>query len=65
MKAQVGDWLVIQPRYVDAHGRRGLILDVPDDAGGPPYLVRWTDTDREALVFPGPDARVEEKAGRA
>nr|SBO96077.1 hypothetical protein BN4615_P5593 [Nonomuraea gerenzanensis] len=26
--------------------------------GSPPYLVRWLDTGRESLVFPGRDARV-------
>ncbi len=37
--------------------RRAAIVGVGPD-GGPPYTVRWTDTDHEALVFPGPDAVV-------
>jgi Domain of unknown function (DUF1918) len=64
MIAAEGDWLVVQPRHVGDHGRRGLVLDVRGPSGGPPYLVRWTDTDHEALVFPGPDAGIE-KSGSA
>jgi hypothetical protein len=27
--------------------------------GAPPYVVRWSDSGRESLVFPGPDAYVQ------
>ena len=33
------------------------IVEVARTDGAPPYRVRW-DADHEALVFPGPDARV-------
>lgn len=59
MNAERGDWLVVEPPHVGEHGRRGLIVDVRDPAGAPPYLVRWVDTDHETLVFPGPTSRVE------
>jgi hypothetical protein len=65
MNADKGDWLVVQAAQVSQHGRRGLILDVRGTAGAPPYLVRWTDTDHEALVYPGPDARVEKASTAA
>jgi hypothetical protein len=57
MIASVGDWIVIRPEQVGGRVREGLVLDTHPD-GAPPWRVRWTDTDRETLVFPGPDAHV-------
>lgn len=68
MKARAGDWLIVNEPTVDGHRRVGKILAVAHKDGTPPYRVRWTDTDHEALVFPGPDAHVqareEHDAGR-
>ncbi len=36
----------------------GLITEVHSADGTPPFVVRWLDTGREAMVFPGPDAIV-------
>ena len=58
MHAEVGDWLVVQSRDANRHARHAAILEVHSKDGTPPYLVRWMDDGREALVFPGPDARV-------
>jgi hypothetical protein len=58
MRAQPGDWLIIERGDVDHHARRGKIEEVRAPDGSPPYLVRWTDTDRTVLMFPGPDAHV-------
>ncbi len=58
MKAKVGDWLVIKGTTVDRPDQRGLITEVHSSDGGPPYVVRWLDTDHLATVFPGPDAVV-------
>lgn len=57
MHASEGDWLVVKSASDSRPERRGLIRSVQTD-GRPPYVVRWTDTDHEALVFPGPDAVV-------
>jgi hypothetical protein len=57
--ATPGDRLVIRSLHVDGHVRDGEILEVRHDDGTPPYVVRWSDTGHEALVFPGPDAFVE------
>ncbi len=46
-------------------GRDAEILDVTHPDGSPPYRVRWSDTGREALVFPGPDAHIEHVAREA
>ncbi|QUQ64070.1 DUF1918 domain-containing protein [Kutzneria sp. CA-103260] len=59
MHANTGDWLVIKSATLDRPPRRGLITEVHGFDGTPPYVVRWTDNDREAIVFPGPDAHIE------
>ena len=55
MHAEVGDWLVVNSHAEGRPIRRAAIIAVGPD-GEPPYTVRWTDTDHEGLVFPGPDA---------
>jgi hypothetical protein len=42
----------------------GEIVEVKGQAGGPPYLVRFDDG-HTRLVFPGPDAVIEARKGRA
>jgi hypothetical protein len=59
MFARSGDRLVIRSVHVGGPVRDGEILEVRHDDGSPPYLVRWSDTGHEALVFPGPDATVQ------
>ena len=57
LRASVGDRLVVR----SLHGpvRDGEILEVRHADGTPPYLVRWEDSGRQALVYPGPDALVQ------
>lgn len=59
MYATRGDRLVIHGHYVGEPDRDAEILEVRHEDGSPPYLVCWSDSGREALVFPGPDAYVE------
>ena len=59
MRAQPGDFLPVEGPTEHSHSRRGEILAVHGDDGGPPFMVRWEDSGHEALVFPGPDAHVE------
>lgn len=61
MKAKVGDRLVIEGHRVGEVKRTALILEVRGDNGEPPYKVRWSDDDHEALVFPGSDAHIEHR----
>ena len=63
MEAQVGDRLVILSRHLDEHLRSGEIVEVHGAHGAPPYVVRWADEERTALVFPCPDAHVEPAKG--
>lgn len=58
MKAKAGDWLVIKSAAIGRRDLRGLITEVHSPDGGPPYEVRWLDTDERATVYPGPDALV-------
>lgn len=58
MHAKVGDWLTVDRANVGQDPLRGLITEIRSDDGTPPYVVRWTDGDHTALVFPGPDAHV-------
>jgi hypothetical protein len=59
MKANVGDRLILEGTHVGEPRRVGVITGVRHHDGAPPYTVRWLDSGHEALVFPGPDARVE------
>ncbi|MEV4624230.1 DUF1918 domain-containing protein [Asanoa sp. NPDC049573] len=54
MKAKVGGRLILD------HRRHGVVIALKHDDGSPPYVVRWLDNRREALVFPGADSRIEE-----
>jgi hypothetical protein len=56
--ATAGDRLIMHSTHVDGPVRDGKILEVHGRNGEPPYVVRWSDTGHESLVFPGPDASV-------
>ena len=58
MKASVGDRLIVHGTHVDDVDRDGEIVEVRGADGAPPYVVRWTHSGHETLVFPGPDATV-------
>jgi Domain of unknown function (DUF1918) len=51
MKAQVGDELVVKGLRVGDHDRKGVIIEVHGEDGGPPYLVRWDDG-HESSFYP-------------
>jgi len=51
MKAQVGDELLVKGRHVGDPDRSGVIIKVIGQAGGPPYLVRWSDG-HESSFYP-------------
>lgn len=57
MRAAIGDWLVVKHPNEGHAARRAEILAVGRE-GLPPYTVRWLDTGRMGLYFPGPDAEV-------
>ncbi|MFC9729827.1 DUF1918 domain-containing protein [Streptomyces roseolus] len=57
--ARVGDRLIVGGATVGDGGRDGEIVALHHEDGSPPFDVRWSDTGRVTLVFPGPDARVQ------
>jgi hypothetical protein len=59
MKASVGDRMVIKGHHVGDPIQDGEILEVRGADGAPPYVIRWEDTGRQSLFFPGPDAEVQ------
>ena len=59
MRAEQGDWLIVESLHTGEVRRRGQVLEVHGPDGTPPFLIRWNDDDHESLVFPGPDAHVE------
>jgi hypothetical protein len=59
MNAKVGDRLVVEGLHVGDGRRVGVIIGLRHGDGTPPYEVRWLDSGHEALVFPGPEARIE------
>lgn len=59
MRAQVGNWLIVEGLTDASSRRQGQIVEVDHADGSPPYWVRWLGDDHSSLVFPGPDARVE------
>lgn len=56
--ARPGDRLVIAPHYQGERPRDAEVLEARGEGGGPPYLVRWEDTGRVSLHYPGPDAAI-------
>ncbi|QAY63466.1 DUF1876 domain-containing protein [Xylanimonas allomyrinae] len=65
MRATVGDRIVRASGRVDGAVRDGVVTAVRGEGGGPPYTVRWSDTDEESLVFPGGDCLVQPAAEHA
>jgi hypothetical protein len=59
MKAHIGDRIVLEGTHVGDRRRVGVVTELRHEDGTPPYVVRWLDNGHEALLFPGPDARVE------
>ncbi|GEL97288.1 DUF1918 domain-containing protein [Cellulomonas terrae] len=56
MKAAAGDRLVVAGAHLGDASRDAEVLEVRGADGGPPFLVRWSDSGHLGLVFPGPDA---------
>jgi hypothetical protein len=61
MIAHVGDRIVLEGTRAGDQRRIGVVLEVRNADGTPPYLVKWLDDEHEAFVFPGSDARIEHR----
>ena len=62
MQVHVGDELIIEGHRIGESRRIGEVMEVRGADGGPPYRVRWDDTGRVTLLFPGPDCKVKHPA---
>ncbi|WP_412734985.1 DUF1918 domain-containing protein [Krasilnikovia sp. MM14-A1259] len=58
MNAQVGDQIVLEGTHLGDGRRVGEIIAVGHPDGSPPYEVRWQDSGRTTLIFPGPEAHI-------
>lgn len=54
--ARPGDRLVITAHHQGERPRDAEVLEARGPGGSPPFLVRWEDTGRTTLHYPGPDA---------
>jgi hypothetical protein len=63
MTAHVGDEIMIVSQLLHRPIREGEILEVRDGSGGPAYLVRWSDTGHESLLWAGADAVIKHMHG--
>jgi CBS domain-containing protein len=61
--AEPGDRLVIRAHHLGGPERDAEILEARGPGGGPPFLVRWEDSGRVSLLYPGSDAQVQ-RTGR-
>jgi hypothetical protein len=59
LRASPGDRLVVHGHHLGQPGRDAEILEVKGPDGTPPYVVRWADTGRVGVLYPGSDASVE------
>jgi CBS domain-containing protein len=64
LTARAGDRLVIVPHQLGGQPRDAEVLEAHGDGGGPPFLVRWEDSGRISLLYPGSDARIEQTGRR-
>ena len=58
MKARAGDHIIVAAPTTAGVIRDGEIVEIRGPAGGPPYVVRWSDDGTTGLFFPGSDAHV-------
>ena len=64
MQAAIGDRFHVRGNIVGQPERTGEIIEVRGAGGEPPYLVRFDDG-HTSLVFPGPDAMIEQSRKKA
>jgi CBS domain-containing protein len=62
LSARPGDRLIIRGHHLGEHTRDAEILETRGPRGRPPFLVRWEDSGRVSLFYPGSDAYVERLA---
>lgn len=64
VEARVGDRIVVHSAHQGEPERTGEVLEVRGQAGGPPYLVKWSPDGHEGLFFPSGQCTVVHDAVR-
>jgi len=64
VEARVGDRIVVHSTHQGEPERSGQVLEVRGEAGGPPYLVKWSPDGHTALFFPAGTCTVVHEALR-
>jgi Domain of unknown function (DUF1918) len=64
VEARVGDRIVVHSTHQGEPERSGEVLEVRGEAGGPPYLVKWSPDGHTALFFPAGTCTVVHEALR-
>lgn len=59
LKAHVGDRITLAPTVPGSRTRDGVIVEVQNGNGAPPYIVHWLDTQERALLYPGANTSIE------
>lgn len=59
LSASAGDRLVIKGHHLGEPSRDAEVLEALGPDGSPPFRVRWSDSGREGVLFPGTDAVVD------
>lgn len=62
LKAAVGDRITIGVGAPNRPTRDGVILEVQNGDGSPPYVVQWSDDGERALLYPGGDVSIDRVA---
>lgn len=61
LRAEVGDFLVVDEGGPAGLPSLGEIISVPSPDGSPPYRVRWLAGEYESTILPAPGARIEKR----
>jgi hypothetical protein len=59
LSASAGDRLVIKGHHLGEPSRDAEVLEALGPGGTPPFRVRWSDSGREGVLFPGTDAVID------
>jgi hypothetical protein len=64
VEARVGDHIVVHSTHQGEAERTGEVLEVRGEAGGPPYLVKWSPDGHTGLFYPAGTCAVVHEAAR-
>lgn len=58
-KVVEGDRVVVHSTQLGVPAREGVVVEARGPGGTAPFVVRWSDTGVETLVFPGPGTTIQ------